>query len=194
MRTVPFLLPALLAFAALPGAPLADDDSEVLEGKPAPSFMLKTMNPEQSNLTWVSLDRFVGSEPEDDKVKAVLLSFFASWCGPCKKEMPFLQQLHMQYREAGLRVISVDIDKEEPGLSDAKKLIDANKVTYPVLSDRFNFLARRYLGDKSPLPSVFILKKDGTIALIKKGYEKDASAFLTAEVQKALGIEKGPRK
>jgi hypothetical protein len=57
-----------------------------------------------------------------------------------------------------------------------------------VLSDRFNVLARRYLGDKSPLPSVFLVGRDGNVIRIERGYAKDASAFLLAEVQQALGV------
>jgi peroxiredoxin len=94
------------------------------------------------------------------------------------------------YREHGLRVLGVDIDKEEAGIDAAKKLIATAKVTYPVLSDRFNFLARRYLGEKAPLPSVFIVQRDGVVAKIERGYAKDASHFLLAEVQDALGLER----
>ena len=180
----------LLALALLPlllPAPSRAED-EVAEGLPAPPFTLRTMNQEACGLTVVSLDRYVGAEPEDAEARVVLLSFFASWCGPCKKEMPYLQQLHAMYREQGLRVVSVDIDGEEPAIAEARAMIARAKVTFPVLSDRFNFLARRYLGDQSPLPSVFIVNRDGTIVRIEKGYGKEASSFLLAEVQRALGL------
>jgi len=181
--------PALAAFALLAALPAAAED-EIGEGLPAPSFSLRTMNPDVAGASWIALDRFVGAEPEDPAAKAVLISFFASWCEPCQREMPFLVQLDRMYRDQGLRVLGIAIDKEEAGIETAKKLIDSAKVTYPVLSDRFNFLARRYLGDKAPLPSVFIVRRDGTIAKIERGYAKDASAFLLAEVQDALGIER----
>ena len=61
------------------------------------------------------LDQFAGDEPEDASAKVVLISFFASWCEPCKREMPFLVQLDRMYRGQGLRVLGVNIDKEEPG-------------------------------------------------------------------------------
>jgi len=64
----------------------------------------------------------------------------------------------------------------------------AAKVGFPVLSDRFNFLAKRYLGDEAPLPSVFLVARDGTVLRIERGYAKDASAFLLSEVQQALGL------
>jgi thiol-disulfide isomerase/thioredoxin len=184
------LLAAVVLLAALP----ASAEEEVGEGLPAPTFSLRTMNPDSAGTAWVALDKYVGDEPEDAGAKAVLMTFFASWCEPCKREMPFLVQLDRMYRDQGLRVIGVCIDKEEPGIEAAKKLVAERKVAYPVLSDRFNFLARRYLGEKAPLPSIFIIKRDGTIARIERGYAKDASAFLLGEVQDVLGIERKPVK
>jgi thiol-disulfide isomerase/thioredoxin len=183
-------LSAILAAAALLAAAPAAADDEVGVGLPAPSFSLRTMNPEASGAGWVALDRFAGEEPEDAASKAVLLTFFASWCEPCKRELPFLVQLDRMYRDQGLRVIGVCIDKEEAGIEAAKKLVAEKKAAYPVLSDRFNFLARRYLGEQAPLPSVFLIKRDGTIARIERGYAKDASAFLLGEVQEVLGVER----
>jgi len=184
-------LAALLALAlALPAAA----EEEIGEGLPAPAFSLRAMNPEAAGGSFVALDRFVGEEPEDPAAKVVVISFFASWCEPCKKELPFLVQLDRMYREQGLRVLGVNIDREEAGIEAAKRMVAVANVAYPVLSDRFNFLARRYLGDQAPLPSVFIVRRDGTIAKIERGYAKDASQFLLAEVQAALGIEPARRE
>jgi peroxiredoxin len=173
---------ALLA-TALP----ARADEEIAEGLPAPGFSLRQIFPEPAG-RFVALDRFAGEEPEDDGAKVVLLSFFASWCAPCKKEMPFLVQLDALYRAQGLRILGVTIDQDDKGVAAAKKMAADHKVTYPVLSDRMNFLARRYLGEKAPLPSVFLIRRDGTIVKIERGYAKDASSFLLAEVQTALGL------
>jgi thiol-disulfide isomerase/thioredoxin len=180
---------AVVALGALVAQP-ARADEEIGVGLPAPAFSLRTLNPDVVGTSWVALDRYVGAGAEDPGCQVVLLSFFASWCEPCGREMPFLVQLDRMYREHGLRVLGVDIDKEESGIDAAKKLIATAKVTYPVLSDRFNFLARRYLGEKAPLPSVFIVQRDGVVAKIERGYAKDASHFLLAEVQDALGLER----
>jgi thiol-disulfide isomerase/thioredoxin len=185
MRIAAASLAACMALAAV-----ADDDLPA-EGQQAPSFQLRALNPEDAGGEFLRLDRFAGEEPEDPGSRAVLLSFFASWCGPCQKEMPLLQQLHRTYRDRGLRVISVSIDREEAGLAEARRQIRAARVTYPVLSDRFNLLARRYLGAASPLPSVFVVRRDGTIARVERGYGKDASTFLLREVQRALGVSAG---
>jgi thiol-disulfide isomerase/thioredoxin len=181
---------AAFALAALAPAFTPADDDLPAEGQAAPSFQLRAINPEAAGRDWVSLDRLVGADPEDPDCRAVLLSFFASWCAPCQKEMPYLQELHQTYQARGLRVVSVSIDQEEKGLAEARRQVRGAKVTFPVLSDHFNLLARRYLGEQSPLPSVFIIRRDGTIARIERGYGKDAKSFLRAEVQLALGLSK----
>jgi thiol-disulfide isomerase/thioredoxin len=179
---------ALCASLAAPA--LANE--EVALGLPAPAFSLRTMNADVAGTGWLALDRYAGEEPEDEGSKLVVLSFFASWCAPCKKEMPFLAQLDGMYRDLGLRVIGVCIDTEEPGLTAAKKMMADAKVTYPVVSDRFNFLARRYLGDSAPLPSVFLIRRDGAIAKIERGYSKDVGALMLASVQQELGVKVEP--
>jgi thiol-disulfide isomerase/thioredoxin len=184
---------AVVAALLLAAAPAFAND-EVGVGLPAPAFSLKTLNPEASGTDWVALDKYVGEEPEDAGAKAVLLTFFASWCEPCKKEMPFLVQLDQLYRVQGLRVLGVCIDKEDAGVEAAKKLVAEKKVAYPVLADRWNFLARRYLGEQAPLPSVFLIKKDGVVVRIERGYKQDASAFLLAEVQDVLGVQRTAAK
>ena len=181
---------AVLLGAALAAPALAEEEAVV--GAAAPGFSLKVLNPEASGLKWLSLQSLVGEEPDDPGAKVVLLSFFASWCAPCKKELPLLVDLDTRYRSLGLRVIGVSIDKEEPGLGDARRLVAEAHAAYPVLSDRFNLLARRYLGEQAPLPSVFLIRRDGTIIAIERGYTRDASAFLRSQVEEALGVKRSP--
>ncbi|MGA9525089.1 MAG: TlpA disulfide reductase family protein, partial [Myxococcaceae bacterium] len=130
----------------------AEDVAE--DGKPAPMFRLPVYNSKPVGASVVGLDRFVGADAKDKDTRVVLLSFMASFCAPCKKEMPWLQQLHERLGPKGLRVVMVSIDSEPEGQKIIDELIAKNRVTYPVLKDRFNLVARRYLGAQSPLPSV----------------------------------------
>ena len=156
-------------------------------GDDAPMFAGLLHNPDSAGMPRIDLSSLVGSEAEaDTAAKAVLISFFATWCKPCKKEMPFLQQLSTEYKDKGLRVMSVAIDKEESLWPQIADLVKLNHVTYPVVKDRYNLIARQYLGDKTALPSVFIINKEGKVALVKQGYPNDAAEFLRAEVEKAL--------
>lgn len=192
MRRAALLL-ALPLLVARPAAAGEGDGEEIAVGRPAPPFSLRTLNPEASGETWIALDRLAGEEPEDPGSRVVLLSFFASWCEPCKRELPLLVQLDRTYREQGLRVVGVSIDRDDAGIAAARGLVAAAKAAYPVLTDRFNLVARRYLGDEAPLPSLFLVRRDGTIARIERGYARDAGQFLLAEVQAALGIARARR-
>ncbi|MEW5740452.1 MAG: TlpA disulfide reductase family protein [Myxococcota bacterium] len=173
---------ALIALVALPA--LAEDLAEV--DKPAPSFRLPPYNAKVVGEGFVGLDKFVGPEAADKKTKAVLVSFMASFCAPCKKELPVLQALHEKHKDAGLRILAVSIDTEAEGQKKIDELIAENKITFPVLKDRFNIVARRWLGTKSPLPSLFVVRPDGTIASVHRGYSQDGAELLAKEVEAAL--------
>ncbi len=103
--------------------------------------------------------------------------------------MPYLQAMHEQYGKNGLRVMMIPIDTEPEGQKKIDELIALNHVTFPVLKDRFNLVARRWLGAKSPLPSMFFLEQDGTIAKVHRGYNEEASQQILAEITTALGVK-----
>lgn len=176
--------------AAFAGAAAAQEDLAEVD-KPAPIFRLPVYNVQAVGSSVVALDKFVGQDATEKDVKVVLLSFMASFCAPCKKEMPYLQMLHEKYKDFGLRVVSVSIDAEPEGQKIVEELIAENKVTYPVLKDRFNLVARRWLGMKSPLPSVFLVKPDGIVSFVHRGYNQEASEVFAAEIEKVLGIKRG---
>ncbi|MGQ0506716.1 MAG: TlpA family protein disulfide reductase [Myxococcaceae bacterium] len=174
---------------AASSAAFAEDELAAVD-QPAPMFRLPVYNAKAVGATSLGLDRYVGAEPQETNVRAVLLSFMASYCGPCKKEMPYLESLHQRYKELGLRVVMVSIDTEAEGQAKVDALIAQNKVTFPVLKDRFNLVARRWLGNQSPLPSVFFLKPDGTVSRVHRGYSEEGSKLLTQEVELALGVKR----
>ncbi len=163
----------------------APDPPVLKVGDEAPQFSGLLHDPDQAGMQRIDLSSLVGSDAETP-AKAVLISFFATWCKPCKKELPLLQQLSTEYKDKGLRIVSVAIDKDEAQWPVIKELVAQNHVTFPVVKDRYNIIARQYLGQKTQLPSVFIVARDGTVALVKQGYPDDAAEFLRSEVEKAL--------
>lgn len=177
-----------LLLALVVAAPaFAEDLAEV--NKPAPTFRLPVYNPKEFGETSVALDTYVGFEATDKKAKVLVVSFMASFCGPCKKEMPYLQTLHEKHKDAGLRIMMVAIDTEPEGQAKVEELIAQNKVTFPVAKDRFNIVARRWLGTKSPLPSLFFVKPDGTVSSVHRGYSQDGAEVLAAEIGATLGVK-----
>jgi len=184
-----FAMAAVLSFLAVPVLALAEEGVAAVD-RPAPMFRLPVYNAQPVGATVVGLDRYVGADAVEKDVKVVLLSFMASFCAPCKKEMPYLQLLHERYKDFGLRVVSVSIDTEPDGQKVIQELIDQNKITYPVLKDRFNLVARRWLGNQSPLPSVFLVRPDSTVSMVHRGYNQDIGTVLAAEIESALGIKR----
>jgi thiol-disulfide isomerase/thioredoxin len=178
--------------AVLVGTSARAQDELAAVNQPAPRFRLPLYNPQPDSPAMVGLDRFVGASPEDKGAKLVLLSFMASFCAPCQKELPYLQKLQDQYRADGLRVVSVAIDTDPDGQKKVADLIAKNQVTFPVLKDRFRLVARRWLGSQSPLPSVFLIRADGTITSLHRGYDEKTTQALASEVQAALGIAPKP--
>ncbi len=179
-----------LAAAVLSAAPAFADDELATVDRPAPSFRLPVYNPKESGeLNAVGVDKFTGPDAADKKTKVLIVSFMASFCGPCKKEMPYLEAQFEKNKDKGLRILMVSIDKEEEGQKKVADLLVQNKVTFPVLKDRFNIVARRWLGTQSPLPSLFMVKPDGVVSVVHRGYSDDISATLAKEIDAALAAK-----
>jgi mannose-6-phosphate isomerase len=88
------LIAAVALFAA---GPAFADDELAAEGKPAPMFRLPVYNAKEVGATVLGLDKYIGAGAGDKNARVVMLSFMASFCAPCKKEMPYLQSLHEKY-------------------------------------------------------------------------------------------------
>jgi len=172
----------LAVLAVLAGPAQAKDRYDV--GEPVPAFTLKVVNEAEAGEKYVSLDKFFGDTAKEKK-KATIVSFFATYCAPCKKEMPYLAALYDHYRDKGLQILLVTIDKEAEKIDEAKALAKEAAVKFPVLSDRFNIVARRYFIEK--LPCVYILNAEGKVALVNVGYSDDVTKGLLDAIRGQLG-------
>lgn len=190
MRAYGWMLVAVVTGLAVPASA---QDSLPVEGSSAlpHNFRLPIYNPQPGGPTTVGLDTWVGPDATDKGTKLLLLSFSASYCPPCIKELPYLEGLHQRYKDFGLRVAVVSIDSKPEGQQAMAALVEKTKVTLPVLKDRFNIPARKWLGPQALLPSVFLVKPDGTVQLVKRGYTDEVAEVLSAEVEAALGIKRG---
>ncbi len=179
------------SLAAALGALPASAQMEPLPepGRQALNFRLKPYNPKKGDPFMLGPEHFVGPRAKDKDTKVMLLSFSASFCEPCKKEMPWLEALYQKYRDDGLRVLMVSIDNEEEGMKAMEALIAEHQVTYPVLKDWSQVAAMRWLGRKFPLPSVFLIGTDNVVKTAHRGYDEATLKALEAEVQGALGVQ-----
>jgi thiol-disulfide isomerase/thioredoxin len=115
-------------------------------GTPAPNFTLQTLDGKNLSLS-------------DLRGKAVLVNFWATWCGPCKIETPWLVEMQNQYGSAGLQVVGVAMD--DSGKEDIEKFAKDMGMNYPVL------LGKEAVGDAyggvPALPESFFVGRDGKI-------------------------------
>lgn len=99
-------------------------------------------------------------EREELAGKVVVLNFWASWCKPCRQEIPLLQETYERYRDRGVVVVGVNVD-DSP--RDARRFLRRFDVTYPVVVDASDELADS-LGVDFGLPQTFFVGRDGRIA------------------------------
>lgn len=96
------------------------------------------------------------------KGKVVFLNFWASWCGPCRMEMPHMQKVYEEYKDKDVVILAVNITaSEKNGIEGVNSFLQENKYTFPVLYDKDGTVAEKYR--ISAIPTTYIINKDGII-------------------------------
>ncbi len=130
------------------GAASSDgEDRPKLRGKLAPGFTLVTLDGKKVSLS-------------DYKGRAVLVNFWATWCAPCKIEMPWFEQLRTQYAGQGFEILGV-VDDSDAGKDVITKVTQKTGVTYPILLSDSKVGAA--YGGLDYLPMSFYVDKDGVV-------------------------------
>lgn len=101
----------------------------------------------------------------DEKGKVVLLNVWATWCAPCRFEVPELEALHKKYGAQGFKVIGVSVD--DTGLDGVKQFVTSNKMSYPIVVDADGRIAN--LLRTTVLPTSIVIGRDGRIVWRKVG-------------------------
>lgn len=143
---------ALLLGPLLPGS---SGSSAAYAADNATDFTLRDINGESVTLSAL-------------KGKVVVLSFWATWCGPCKEEMPHLQKMYEEKKEQGLVILSISTD-DARSASKVKPYIKTNGYTFPVLLDRDATVIGTYNPSKT-LPYTVVVDKNQQIAKVTSGY------------------------
>lgn len=110
--------------------------------------------------------------------KWVVLNFWATWCAPCKQEMPHLNRLHDKYRDAGFVLLGINVD-DDP----AKAAADAAKlgIRFPVLLDGAKTVSRLYGLDA--MPTTVVIDRDGRVRHVHQGYREGLEAVYDQQVR-----------
>lgn len=108
----------------------------------------------------------------DLRGQVVMINFWASWCGPCRQEMPLLEQIHQRYESLGFTLLGVNVEENS---SDAKAFLEDRPVSFPILFDPDNGVSKLY--DVIAMPSTVLIDRQGNVRYLhhgfKPGYEND---------------------
>jgi peroxiredoxin len=127
--------------------------SSGIEGQQAPDFALKSASGDNLRL----------SEYRGD---VVMINFWATWCGPCRQEMPLLDELYARYQRVGFNLLGVNIDDDS---RRAMKMIDELGVSFPVLFDSQKEVSKLYEVDAMPV--TILVDREGQIRHVHHGYK-----------------------
>jgi thiol-disulfide isomerase/thioredoxin len=105
------------------------------------------------------------------KGKVVVLNFWATWCGPCKVEIPWFIEFQKTYKDRGFTVLGLSLDEE--GWDVVKPYAERRKINYP--TGIVNEQLRAMYGGVDNLPTTFIIDKEGRIAAVEVGLVSKAT-------------------
>ncbi|MEX2177467.1 MAG: TlpA disulfide reductase family protein [Gemmatimonadaceae bacterium] len=162
----------LVAATVAAGCRSGDGGSARVEvGRAAPAYSAVAMSGDS-----VSLDGLRGT--------VVLLNVWATWCHPCRDEIPELRDLHAKYNPRGFEVVGVSVDAG--GAEDnVRAFMTEFAMNYPVWLDPDDRISTRYL--LVGVPTTFLIDRDGVLLWRKTGPVKAGDTALTAAIERALG-------
>ncbi len=120
---------------------------------PAPDFTLTSRDGQTVTLS-------------DLKGQVVMINFWATWCGPCRQEMPLLEQLYSRYESLGFTLLGVNVEEHS---KDAAVFLKETPVTFPILFDPENGVSKLY--DVSAMPSTVLVDRSGNVRFLHHGYQ-----------------------
>ena len=135
---------------------------------PAPDFTLRSMDGPNLRLA-------------EQRGRVVMVNFWATWCGPCRQEMPHLNKLYDKYRDAGFVLLGVNIDDNARTATDlATKL----GLKFPVLLDTDKAVSRLY--DLGSMPATVLIDREGRVRHLHRGYREGYEIAYEQQVRALL--------
>ena len=135
---------------------------------PAPNFSLMSRSGEQVSL-------------EDFKGQVVMINFWATWCGPCRREMPHLEALHQRYSNLGFTLLGINVEDDTRGV---EKFLRETPVSFEVLYDPTNKVSALY--DVIAMPSTVMVDREGNLRFMHHGYQAGFEHEYQAQIRALL--------
>lgn len=134
----------------------------------APDFTLRAMKGPNTRL-------------QELRGRVVMVNFWATWCGPCRQEMPHLNRLHEKYNRAGLVLLGVNVD-DDP--ANAAAVAAKLGIQFPVLLDTDKKVSDQY--DLQAMPSTYLIDRDGKVRFVHRGYLNGYEALYEKQIRELL--------
>lgn len=135
---------------------------------PAPDFTLKSKSGSNLRLS-------------EQRGNVVLINFWASWCGPCRQEMPLLDDIYQKYNRLGFTIFGVNVDKDS---SKADSILNDIPVSFPVLYDPTGTVSKQY--DVDAMPTTVIVDRDGNMRFLHRGYKPGYEDEYVSQIKKLI--------
>ncbi|HEY2736453.1 MAG TPA: TlpA disulfide reductase family protein [Polyangiales bacterium] len=113
--------------------------------------------------------------------KVVVIDFWATWCAPCREELPVLQRLYKKYAGQGLVVVGVSVDKEQDNI---KEFLQKMPLSFPIVHDSAHQVSGRFSPPR--MPSSYIVDRKGIVRYVHGGYRADDAAEFEKQIQTLL--------
>ncbi len=142
--------------------------SSGLAGQSAPDFALKSATGDNLRLS-------------EYRGEVVMINFWATWCGPCRQEMPHLEDLYNRYQRVGFNLLGVNIDDDS---RRAMQMVKELGVTFPVLFDEKKEVSKLY--SVEAMPVTLLLDRSGTVRHVHLGYQPGFELKYLTEIRALL--------
>lgn len=120
---------------------------------------------------------------QDYKGKVIVIDFWASWCGPCKKEMPYLVELYKEYSEKGLEIISINIDRTEKNALNFLKALKVD-IDFVLIYDKKSKIVPLF--NPETMPTTYIVDKKGIVRFVHDGFQDEYKMKFVDEIETLL--------
>jgi cytochrome c biogenesis protein CcmG/thiol:disulfide interchange protein DsbE len=137
-------------------------------GETAPPFALPTSTGEP-----VTLDKLKG--------RVVYVDFWASWCGPCRRSFPWMNELQQKYGERGLTIVGINVDKRRP---DAQRFLQQTPAAFSIVYDETGKTPEAYA--VKGMPSSYLIDPTGKVVAVESGFRDEQKVPLEERIRALL--------
>jgi len=145
----------------------ANVQAKPISGK-APDFTLKSRSGKNLRLS-------------DFRGQVVMLNFWASWCGPCREEMPIMEKFYKRYKKLGFTILGVNVEEDS---SKANAYLRDIKVSFPILYDNTNKLSEVY--SVRAMPTTVMIDRNGNMRYLHQGFKTGTEKAYKKEIKKLI--------